>query len=90
MSYLYLISDYDEYGSGNMKAYYSIQDLIEDLPEYLTAGSNLSPDSGWVVQRTKDIKLHIRFMAETPARTPFNLTDGWGGQQLHIIERPEV
>jgi len=83
-TYVYLLSDYDEYGAENVTATLDRGRLIELIDE------NWAPTEArsvaWNAEaKTKLAELLLETDDELASRGSHNLQAGWGGIQLHVV-----
>lgn len=89
MTYVYILSDYDEYGAENVTATLDrarLHDLIAEnwpvaMPEF-----DACRQAEWVAEAQARLAVVLLNSDEDLAvRDGTNLHDGWGGAQLHVV-----
>lgn len=75
---VYFLSDYGEYGAENVRATLDPEKLFSIL-----AGCDYKPQT--ITTAKRKLRGYLRKSKTTPIEG-HNLTDGWGGIMLHIIE----
>lgn len=87
MTFVYLLSDHDEYGSVDVRATLN----REALPEMLKAGwgDHSNFENAMTALRallaTEDVDLAKLRGCDRAGASPHNLMSGWGGPQLHVV-----
>ena len=85
MTYVYILSDYEEHGAENVVATLDCKKLVSLIDE------NWSKEQGeyandWKARAKSKLNEVLTHTEEILVkRTPWNLHDGWGGIQLHVV-----
>ena len=87
---VYLISTYDEYGSEGMRGTSSTDDLPRLIRDYFNsiAASWPAPDREQHISELLEALPQVILDAKASPGEPQDLTDDWGGPQLHVIDVP--
>lgn len=96
--HVYLLSDYDEYGSGNVIATLDRSRLPAMLklmlPRYRLEGTDPEATLSQLLQKTDPELTGIDLLTHggqnSFGSSPHSLTSGWGGPQLHVVRLDET
>ena len=91
MTLVYMLNTYDEYGPEEIMATLDAAKLEPHIRTAWTATSDKAEPykSNEIAHKQKwidDAIIKLRKLLETGKPDSYNLHDGWGGLQLHIIE----
>jgi hypothetical protein len=87
MQYVYLLSDYNEYGSENVEATLDRSKLQDMLASRISL-DGYKPDTNYHDTPASRLAGLLESQEENiiTRANPHSLMDGWGGIQLHIVK----
>ncbi len=89
MTYIYILSDYEEHGAENVTATLDRSRLLGMVEENwpFRKGSREQHDD-WIMRAKAGLEKHLQKTDKelVSTRDGWNCHDGWGGMQLHVVK----